>query len=127
METRRPLPTGRVKGLLKVYPFFLPGPSCYKSCSLQPGKGIRNALEHGVFKNNDSPTPILQNSVSFRKYTVNKLLRKCIKPFPKESIVPLLRGIVNGLLTRIYLNFDWLTNFLTIPRPLINIMNLLLM
>jgi hypothetical protein len=31
METRRPLPTGRAKGRLKVYSFFLPGLSCYKS------------------------------------------------------------------------------------------------
>jgi hypothetical protein len=50
------------------------------------------------------------------------LLGKCIKPFHQESIVPLLTRTVNGLLTRIYLNFNWLTNFLTIPRPLINIM-----
>jgi hypothetical protein len=50
------------------------------------------------------------------------LLGKCIKPFHQENIVLLLTGTVNGLLTRIYLNFNWLTNFLTIPRPLINIM-----
>jgi len=121
-ETRKPLLTGHAKGRLKVYPFRLPRPSCYKSCSLHPGKGNLNAREHGVSKNDASLTPIIQNSVRFRKYTVNKLLGKCIKPFHQENIVLLLTGTVNGLLTRIHLNFNWLTNFLTIPRPLINIM-----
>ncbi len=135
MGTRRPLPTGHAKGRLKVYSFFLPILSCYKFLTGRTFQ-IHSAyiLERVIAmpettefsKNNGNPVPIFQNFVSFRKYTVNKLLGKCTKPFHPDGIVSLLLEIVNGLLTHIYLNFKQLINFLTIPIPLISIMNLYL-